>query len=64
MRHLFDRVFGDHGKLLNVCLFGVVVGSELFGLSTSTSFLVVVRYSVGINMVSGLVWLGCVLKGE
>lgn len=68
-RHIFDRVLGDHGKLLNVRLFGVVVGSKLFGLSISTSFLVVVQYSVGIthwllNVVTGLVWLGYVLKGE
>lgn len=32
MRHLFDRVLAGHGKWLNVRLFGVVAGSELFGL--------------------------------
>lgn len=47
----------------------VAVGSELLGLSISTSFLVVVRYSTGIthwllNMVTGLVWVGYILKGE
>lgn len=32
------------GKLLNSPLFHVVVGSEVFGLSFNTSFLVVVEY--------------------
>lgn len=68
-RHLFDRALGDQGKLLNVLLFGVAVGSELLGLSISTSFLGVVRYSALIthcllNTVTGLVWVGYVLKGK
>lgn len=41
-RHLFDQVLADHGKLLNICLLGVVIRHELFVLSISTGFLVVV----------------------
>lgn len=39
----FDQVLS--GKLLNIPLFGVVVGSEVFGLSFDTSFHAVVEYS-------------------
>lgn len=67
-RHLFDQVLADHGKLLNICLLGVVIRHELFVLSISTGFLVVVWSSAGsthwlLSVVTGLVWFGYVLKG-